>query len=156
MGGRGGTKHLPPTLAPVQRGKQVKSSSSNSNTSKITSCTLCLPVTAPSPRRPFVPAAPYPWKGSGHAARRTADPAPRCPSQPSAPCWAGPCWVQAVCHAGSHAGHQGASHPAACGLATLLQGVNEKANSSSAEPCGELAGPLVSSLVPGFAELRAN
>lgn len=52
----GEIKHLPPTLEPLQRGKQVKSSSSNGNTSAITSCKPRVPVAAPSPRRPFVPA----------------------------------------------------------------------------------------------------
>lgn len=53
---RGGIKHLPPTLEPLQRRKQVKSSSFNGNTSEITSCKPCVPVTAPSPHCPFVPA----------------------------------------------------------------------------------------------------
>lgn len=52
----GGIKHLPPTLEPLQRLKQVKSSSFNGNTSEITSCKPCVPVTAPSPHCPFVPA----------------------------------------------------------------------------------------------------
>lgn len=49
-------KHLPPTLEPLQRWKQVKSSRFNGNTSEITSCKPCVPVTAPSSHCPFVPA----------------------------------------------------------------------------------------------------
>lgn len=52
----GGIKHLLRTLEPLQRLKQVKSSSFNGNTSEITSCKPCVPVTAPSPQCPFVPA----------------------------------------------------------------------------------------------------
>lgn len=51
----GGKKHLLHTLEPLQRLKQVKSSSFNGNTSEITSCKPCVPVTAPSPQCPFVP-----------------------------------------------------------------------------------------------------
>lgn len=52
----GGIKHLLHTLEPLQRLKQVKSRSFNGNTSEITSCKPCVPVTAPSPQCPFVPA----------------------------------------------------------------------------------------------------
>lgn len=52
----GGVKHPLPTLEPLQRWKQVKSSSCNGNISEITSFKPCMPVPTPSPHCYFAPA----------------------------------------------------------------------------------------------------
>lgn len=75
----GGKKHLLHTLEPLQRLKQVKSSSFNGNTSEITSCKPCVPVTAPSPQCPFVPATSLSAGRGGNMKLRHRHQLPRIP-----------------------------------------------------------------------------